>query len=349
MPRQSPRQVTLRFTAHDDVDHVDDPLHRDLSAAMRIGGALFLTCDETSGIDRLVETDRGWGDHVHFSLGEMIDLPGGRSGEMDAEGLSGDEDWLWVCGSQSLKRGKPGKDDGRKAAMAAMARIESDDNRQFIGRVPLVSRDGLPTPVARDGKRRAQHLAFRKGGQLRRWLRDDPHIGPFLDLPSKENGLDVEGIAAQGLRVWLGLRGPVLRAHAVVIELELEATAKGRLKATKIDGDRKYRLHLLPTDGSGIRDLALDGDDILVVTGPVTTADGPSHLLRWRDAVKTVKPGLRDDDVEHVLELPYRGQVDHPEGLTRWHGNDWLVVYDSPRPARVKDDPPSVKADIWTL
>ena len=34
-------------------------------------------------------------------------------------------------------------------------------------------------------------------------------------MVGQENGLDIEGIAVEGDRVWLGLRGPVLGGHAV--------------------------------------------------------------------------------------------------------------------------------------
>jgi hypothetical protein len=40
----------------------------------------------------------------------------------------------------------------------------------------------------------------------------------------------------RGNRVWLGLRGPVLRGHAVVLDLELLPKARDRLKARRIDG-----------------------------------------------------------------------------------------------------------------
>ena len=68
------------------------------------------------------------------------------------------------------------------------------------------------------------------GGQpLTEALKKDDHIAPFMQrglpdgtvkgIPSKDNGLDVEGLAVSGNRVFLGLRGPVLRGWTVVIEL----------------------------------------------------------------------------------------------------------------------------------
>jgi hypothetical protein len=44
-------------------------------------------------------------------------------------------------------------------------------------------------------------------------LADDPHLGFFVGamIPGKENGFDVEGLAFYQNRIFLGLRGPVLR------------------------------------------------------------------------------------------------------------------------------------------
>ena len=66
------------------------------------------------------------------------------------------------------------------------------------------------------GRRRARPGIARlpigkKQGELAKALKRDAHLGPFRKIPSKENGFDVEGIAARGSRLLLGLRGPVLR------------------------------------------------------------------------------------------------------------------------------------------
>jgi hypothetical protein len=74
-------------------------------------------------------------------------------------------------------------------------------------------------------------------------------------------------------------------------------------------------------------------------------------VLRWRDAVADVTSGLVEPaKVETLAELPYRGAVDHPEGIVPWlKPGEWLAVYDSPAPERVKEKPARVLADIWTF
>ena len=349
-------RVALEFRDTAAFAHVDDPVAEDLSAAARAGDTLFLSCDETAGIDRLRPVGDGhWAAHEHYNLGDFFDLPGGAEGEMDIEGLAVDGGCLWITGSHALKRQKPER--GENAAREALAEMESigrDPNRYFLGRVPLVDgEDGL-VPVAKDGKRRAACIRLKKKrSKLVEWLRGDPHLGPFLDLPSKENGLDIEGIEAEGDRVWLGLRGPVLRGHAVVIELVMDEPKTGRLKPRKLEEGRRYRLHLLPSRGAGVRDLARDGADLLVLVGPAMAGDGPAHVLRWRDAAAAETSGVRAEEVvETLIELPYRGARDHPEGLARWPeaGADaWLVVYDAPSEERLSEGGRRVAADVVRL
>ncbi|WP_138465189.1 DUF3616 domain-containing protein [Poseidonocella sp. HB161398] len=332
-----------------DPDAHEEAVHLDISTATRHGDVLFLSCDETAGIERLVPGDGAWGGHVHAGLGGIFDLPGGASGEMDIEGLAVDGDWLWITGSQSLKRGKPDPEDSPQERLADMAEIKWDENRQFLGRVPLEQRRDGPWPVKADGPREAAMLKPKKRGRLRKWLADDPHLGPFLDIPSKDNGLDVEGIAARGDRVWLGLRGPVLRGHSVILEMRMKVTGGGWLKPRRIDGERRYILHLLPLGGHGVRDLALDGDDMLVLTGTPLDAGGRSAIWRWKDATGHRQGGVRGArEVALARALPYRGNTDNPEGLVRWEDGTWLVTHDSPEDHRIGDGC-VLEADIWRL
>lgn len=344
-------KLQLRFRDVRVLRHVEDPIERDLSAAARAGDSLFVCCDETAGVDRLTECDGHWGDHRHYSLGELVDLPDGPDGEMDIEGLHGDDGWLWVVGSHSLKRDKPEIDTQRpETALKEMEDIDRDPNRFFLGRFPLVQKDGGLAPATRAGRRRMAHVKLhRKKSWLLKWLKDDPHLAPFLAIPSKENGFDVEGIAAKGLRVWIGLRGPVLRGWGVVLEMEMKVTGSGHLKPKRIDGGRRYRKHLLPTRGLGIRELSFDGEDMLVMAGPTMSGDGPAHVLRWSGVKGCRTSGVvHPRSVRQVLELPYRGPVDHPEGLVPW-GEDWLVVYDSPSEQRLEGEGATVMADIWRI
>jgi hypothetical protein len=347
--REPMRRVRLSFDPG-LVREAGTALHRDLSAVAREGDTLFVACDEGAGLERLLRDGDGWGRHRRVLLSDLVDLPGGPDGEMDVEGLAIDEGWLWVVGSQSLKRDKV-KDAGPgPEALETLGDVDWDENRQFLGRFPLADRHGGLWPVAEDRDRRAAHLKFNKKGRLRKWLRKDPHLCDFLDLPSKENGLDVEGIVARGDRVWVGLRGPVLGESAAVLEMELRVTGSGHLKAKRIKGKARVRKHFLDTAGQGIRDMKWDGDDLLLVTGPVMSGDGPAAVLRLHGFAARREAGYVGEDGQHLVQrLPYHAGSDHPEALVRWEGDEWLVVCDSPGADSASDDPPWVEGDVWRL
>ena len=157
----------------------------------------------------------------------------------------------------------------------------------------------------------------------------------------------------RGERIWLGLRGPVLRGHAVVLDLAIAEKAPGRLKARRAEGERRYRKHLLDTRGLGIRDMRFDGDDLLLLVGPTMSLEGPAFVLRWRDAVHDDVSGvIAPDRIETVAELPYRLHADHPEGIDLWPEagpGGLLVIYDAPAPERTDPDAFTVRADLIGL
>jgi hypothetical protein len=70
------------------------------------------------------------------------------------------------------------------------------------------------------------HRKFGGKEQLRRQLLKDCHFTLSRWVLSKENGLNVEGVAARGARVWLGPRGSVRGSSAVILELDPRPTRK---------------------------------------------------------------------------------------------------------------------------
>ncbi len=213
---------------------------------------------------------------------------------------------------------------------------------------------GLYALVAKDGGRRAASLKLSKSkSALVGWLEDDPHLAPFFGIPSRENGFDVEGIAVKESRVWLGLRGPVFGGHGVIVELELKEKRPGRLKARRIDGDRRYRKHVFDTRGLGIRDLRRDGGDLLLLVGPTVATEGRCRVLRWLDATARASSGVvHASEHQGLLELDYGLGRDHPEGIEVWREagrTSLLVVHDSPAPHRLDDEDRALYADILDL
>jgi hypothetical protein len=335
--------------------------HTNLSAVRVDGPVLWIAGDETATVERLVADDPDkpaeYTDERTFRLGDLVALPGADPDEeADIEGLARTGHFLWAVGSHSLRRRQIKARHSGDRALRRLARVEGQDNRQILVRLPVIDVDGLPTPVREltvDGVR--HHAAILRGrGNLRELLRDDEHLAPFLAIPGKDNGFDVEGIAVRHDRVYLGLRGPVLRGWAFVLELRpyADPDEPRRLRLRRFPDGRRYRKHVLDLDGLGVRDLCPSGDDLLVLAGPTMDLDGPVRIYRWHDAARVDMPAIvRGDLLVRELELTYGEGDDHAEGMgligTPENGR-LLVVYDSPAAARLTGDG-AVIADVVRL
>ncbi|MGY1857689.1 DUF3616 domain-containing protein [Modestobacter sp. SYSU DS0290] len=334
--------------------------HTNLSAVRSDGPVLWVAGDETATIERLVADDpgrpTGYGDETTFPLADLVDLPGAEDEEADIEGLARSGGYLWAVGSHSLRRKRiKDKHDGEKA-FRRLAKVSGQVNRQVLVRLPIAEADGLPTPVREvtddDGTRTAAVFGA-AGPDLRELLADDEHLAPFLPIPGKDNGLDVEGIAVAGDRVLLGLRGPVLRGWAMVLELrpETDPADSTRLVLTPFPDGRPYRKHVLDLRGLGVRDLSPHGEDLLVLAGPTMDLDGPVHVFRWHGALTAETPQVvRGEQLTREVDLPFGVGDDHAEGIGLLPGDDsrLLVVYDSPAASRLDDDG-GVTADVVRL
>ncbi|MFF4617703.1 DUF3616 domain-containing protein [Nonomuraea jabiensis] len=317
-------QVELRF------DHASRAArtHMNLSAIRQGSAGLWVAGDETATFEHLTWLGDHFGDQRTYPLADYVDLPAGPEDEADIEGLARANGYLWLVGSHSLKRRKVKSKDPDKAA-DRLATVVREENRYILTRLPL--HDETPGP--------GTILSGRDN--LTTHLRDDRHLAPFLELPGKDNGLDVEGIAVVSERIYLGLRGPVLRGWAVLLELRLEEAGRSRLRLRE-----PYRKHFLDLGGLGVRDLCPDGDSLLILAGPTMDLDGPVRIVRWRPRAR--QGVVPEGELETVIELPHGVRCDHPEGLALLADGRVMVVYDSPSPARITPAG-GVLADIFTI
>jgi hypothetical protein len=357
--------MLLRFAAA--AESSDDGLRGQLSAVVQVEGELWLASDESNSVERLTCTGPGeYGQHRTFRLSNYLELPADDESEIDIEGLDADGGYLWLVGSHSLKRRRARPDKNASKQIHRLAELRADGNRYLLARVPLRSEpDGrvildVRAKDARGPERTAARLmGGDRGNLLMDALRLDEHLAPFLVIPGKDNGLDIEGIAVRGERVFLGLRGPVLRGWAVVLELALVAAAPGLLRLAPIDEHgRPYRKHFLDLRGLGVRDLRLYGHDLLILAGPTMELDGPAAVYRWRDALAADRSMLvGSDDIDEIVSVPYgtgeRAAHDHPEGLALLRADgvepaSMLIVYDSPDTRR-KHGAHAVLADVFPL
>lgn len=366
----TPSSVRLEFDPVVDRHGKGKALRDGLSVALQIGETLWVANDETISLERLSLTTGGvagmlarGGEHISFSLADYLDLPMLPAAdpeeivEADLEGLAYADGLLWLVGSHSLKRKKPKPNDGAEKAGQQLSKVSHDGNRYLLACIPVVETGGTWSLTRQDGKRSAALLTGDgRGNDLTQALRKDEHLAPFLTIPGKDNGFDIEGLAVADGRVFLGLRGPVLRGWAVILELEsvADVDCPEILHLNPIASDRRpYLKHFVQLGGLGVRDLCRQGDDLLILAGPSMELDGPVRALRWRGGAKRHKSAevIAAEALLPLLDIPYGQGEDHAEGMTLFtqdggKTHSLLVVYDTAAEQR-KQGENAVMADVF--
>src|ERR671916_92431 len=342
------RQVPLRFAEQ----AVDAETHVNLSAVRTDGRCLWVAGDETATVERLTADGEGYREHVTFPLADVLPLPGGPDDEVDVEGLARRGPYLWAVGSHSRKRKRIKRKHADARAIRRLSRVSDEPARRVLARLAVADgSDGLPVITA-EGPAGHRSAVLGAPGLLDLHSGDE-HLAPFLAIPGKDNGLDIEGVAAHGdpdaETLYLGLRGPVLRGWAVMLEVRPREDGPGRLRLDPVDGDSCYRKHVLDLGGLGVRDLCPDGADLLVLAGPSMDLDGPVRVYRWRGGLDGDAPRVvRAPALVRELDLPFGDGDDHAEGIGLLDEHRLLVVYDSPAATRLIE-PGTVLADVVTL
>lgn len=353
----------IRLAAQEDLAATRD----NMSAVVLHRNHLWVGGDEGSSVHRFsAGAGPGYAKQRSFDLAPLLQLPV-KNSEIDVEGMDVSDGYLWLVGSHSLKRKKPKRGEADADNIAKMAKLELDGNRFTLGRVPLIP-DGKDQVLGASfgAASAARLIGDEKGNALTEVLLKDSHLGRYVPfqangkphgIPSKDNGFDIEGMAVKGSRVFVGLRGPVLRGWAMILELSVAEGGSGELiLAPALGSGRLYRKHFLQLEGLGIRDLVIQGDDLFILAGPSMDLDGPVYVFRWPDALRQHDEALVwRDQLSIVLSVPYgvgenRGR-DHAEGMTADPSNDstqFLICYDSPAKARL-DGEDGVRGDVFTI
>ncbi|MGE0813367.1 MAG: DUF3616 domain-containing protein [Vicinamibacterales bacterium] len=245
-----------RFTAIGPVEMVGDWADgTNISAAVVLGDRVVIGSDEIPSLQL-----GSWlvsGNRIRVTkTGEVPIADPGTEPDVEALAVAGDH--LYAAGSHSSTR----------------ARADSAERRYVTNRERLLERDIEPHP-----ERDAVYQLRLAGGQpsatgiTRATLRDAiqamPALRPFVALASKENGLDIEGLAPGGRGLLFGLRGPVLRhGFAAVLSASFEDLGHGELL-------------MVPLDGRGVRDLVRVADGYLILAGPVGDGDDSHRIYAW--------------------------------------------------------------------
>jgi hypothetical protein len=261
-------------------------------------------------------------------------------------------------GSHGLKRknAKPDRDHADNARR--LAKLALDGNRRLLACLPIEpDAQGAPVLVrqARDGRRALRLKGDAQANLLTRALADDPHFGPYMAIPGKDNGFDIEGLAVDGHRLLLGLRGPVLRGWSALVEIAVEARGDHLRLAPLDDTGTLIRKHFLQLDGMGVRDLHFSGDDLYILAGPTMVLNGDIRVFKWSGARPLLaanrEPVRFEAALSESVALPHgRGSnraealCDLPPALSRGKPS-WLVLYDAPGANR-KDGEYTVFGDL---
>jgi hypothetical protein len=297
-------------------------LLQNLSAVVWADPYLWTASDEGRTVECLAPHRGGFRLHRQIPLDDIFTaLPGrAKQDEVDIESLAMADGRLWICGSHCIVR--------RQTKKTGSDHVDPDFRVRKSRRLLGSMRAG---EVLDGGAAAASSLPFSGKGSLRRLLAQDRYLAPFIDLPGKENGLDIEGLVVHDGRLWLGLRGPLVDSIAIVVELPFEVDGQ-------LDLGRAER-HFLQLDGLGVRDLTRRGDKILVLAGPVSATPGPFRLYAWtpRHAETIQQPRL-------VHQWP--DGSDAPEGIC-CKDDGLLVVYDvGSSQARIRGN--RFRADLLT-
>jgi len=244
---------------------------------------LFLATDEGSQLEVLKKnSSQQWQSHrvVHLS---------NNSDEIDIEALAWKKPYLYVLGSHSAKRKKIKGSLSNKENIKRLQNTSLEANRQQLFRVEF------------DNEMNALQS---ESLSIQGMLKEHPILSAFTGLPSKENGVDIEGLAIDNKgRLLLGFRGPVLRGNLAPVL---------RLKRHKKDFSIKSSKTLyLSLAGNGIRGLSETENQFLVLTGAVGDQNTPYQVFLWNGNQNLF--GQNTNNLQLLCNLP--SSQGKPEGI----------------------------------
>ena len=360
MKRIPPPEIEkIRLHFDESQNQHSDNVREGISTVETQDEYLWLGFDESTTVERLKRTENGYEEHRQFRMADYVKMNADDDDEMDIEGLCVYGGYLYACGSHSSKRGKIDEDDNVREQIKMLQKIELDHNRYTFVRIPVVHDDKGELTLAKktkDGRRARRLKANKWNSLLSKALESDAHLGPYMDIPSKENGFDIEGLGVFGERVFLGLRGPVIGSYALILEIQLEESKKKHLKLKKIGRKgARYRKHFVNLYGMGIREIQINesSGDFYILAGPTMNLDGQISIFRIQEGLPDAEESITHrEDIERLCDVTVDEElefnVDKAEGLAYLSDNRFIVVYDSPsEERRLEGD--DVYADIVTI
>lgn len=228
-----------------------------------------------------------------------------RSGdEIDIEAIAAEGQYYYVVGSHGVSK-KQGEQQG---------------NRYRIFRLKANPDTGLPAGV--------------EVATLADILRADNVLSEYFQVPLQQKGVNIEGLAARGGRLFVGFRNPNLDDHVLVLEIGAEDVFGRQPRPT-------YRLHRLPLGpGLGIREIVAGKSGFLIIAGnagsePSETYTDSQDYEEDRDFILFRWDG-KGPDVHRIGPLPdVRGKAEAMAILEETDDHvTVLVLFDGPKGGR---------------
>jgi hypothetical protein len=286
-----------------------------LSGVCRVGDFLVIGADEgelKNGVDTRKAQVQG-PDGEDIVQAQYIELPAEGKTEIDIEGIACQDRVVYVVGSHSVARKKVGKGESYQDNLKRLADTKSESSRDALYRFTLAADGGVSdtSQIMRTS--------------LRSDLNAEKVLEKALAAPSKENGVDIEGLAVKDDRLYVAFRGPVLREGWVPI-LAIRKPTDDASGVPSAVTDR-YFVNL---GGLGIRDIASVLNGFLIIAGPVGDVPPDFRLYLWDG--KDMVPGMRSPGGTVRLLGDFPKGSGKPEGLAVLAETadryDLLVVYD---------------------
>lgn len=207
------------------------------------------------------------------------DENGNKFDETDAEGIAYADGFYYIAGSHGLN-----KSGEKQPSRYFIYRVAADVVEDAHGDV------GSPSAVSSD--------VLRTGG-FDGLLSKDDILKDTTELAPEDGGNNIEGLALNSGKLFLGFRGPVLSKGAVIVEAPVSTAFDDAPKALE-------RRFVDLGAGQGIRDLAEFEDGLLILSGPQDRQGGVARIYFW-------KP---DGTLKLTAELAEAGSPEHqPEVL----------------------------------
>lgn len=270
--------------------------NKDISAIISFGKFLAIGSDENKRRVQILEKQQGNVYRVRDDLEIQLPVLAEREDqEIDIEGMSiNNGNTLFIIGSHSLKRSKV-KDD--KTYLENRQRIKEvvvEDRRNSIFKLTIDPETGIANKEIETIR-------------IKEIIENDAVLGIFASIPSKENGVDIEGIASDHDTVYIAFRGPVIRGnYAPVMVLDLNDKSN-------------YELRFINLGGNGIRAITKVNDGFLIISGPVGDGFGPYQLYFWNGQDCIPGEGCPENvQIQLIDDIPFPQGVEDAkaEGLT---------------------------------